>query len=37
MDFSKLTQDQLMKHVESEVVDLEDYDEFVSEEDKNGD
>jgi len=26
-----------MKHVESEVVDLEDYDEFVSEEDKNGD
>jgi hypothetical protein len=37
MDFSKLTQDQLMKHVESEVVDLEDYDEFISEEDKNGD
>lgn len=37
MDFSKLTQDQLMKQAESDVVELEDYDEFVSEEDKHGD
>jgi hypothetical protein len=37
MDFSKLTQAQLMKQAEEDVVDLEDYNEFVSEEDKHGD
>lgn len=35
MDFSKVTQDQLIKQADSDIVDLEDYDEFISEEDKN--
>lgn len=38
MDFSKVTQEQIAKHVEAEVVDVgEDYDEFMSEEEKSGD
>lgn len=35
MDFSKLTQDQLMKQADADIVDLDDYNEFISEEDKN--
>jgi|TARA_R110002167_G_scaffold125635_1_gene305930 hypothetical protein len=35
MDFSKLTQAQLMKEADDDIVDIEDYNEFVSEEDKN--
>lgn len=37
MDFSKLTQAQLMKQADSDFVDIADYNEFVSEEDKNTD
>jgi len=35
MDFSKMTQSQLMKQANEDILDIEDYDEFVSEEDKN--
>ena len=35
MDFSKLTQNQLMKQADDDIVDLDDYNEFISEEDKN--
>lgn len=38
MDFSKVTQEQISKHVEAEVIEVgEDYDEFISEEEKSGD
>ena len=35
MDFSKLTQAQLMKEADDDIVDIEDYNEFVSEEVRN--
>lgn len=35
MDFSKLTQDQLIKQADADIVDLDDYNEFISEEDRN--
>jgi len=37
MDFSKLTQSQLMKEADDDIVDLDAYDEFLSEEDKSED
>lgn len=38
MDFSKVTQEQISNHVDAEVIDIaDDYDEFVSEEEKDGD